>query len=166
MSIFYKSWRVGEDGKLFQFYKFRTMIEGAVGPESTSEDDKRITRIGRILRKFKIDELPQFWNVLKGDMSLVGPRPEVPSVMAIMHKQFPDEYGIIISVKPGITDLASLWDFNEEERLAGEKDPHKAYLEKIWPEKRRLQIEYIKNKSFWLDIKIILLTIKKILFRK
>lgn len=168
MAIFYKSLRIGKGGKPFLLYKFRTMVENAdkIGPESTSGDDKRITKIGRILRKFKIDELPQLWNVLKGDMSLVGPRPEVPSVMEIMRKQFPDEYDIIISVKPGITDLASLWDFNEEEKLAGEQDPHKAYLEKIWPEKRRLQVEYIKNKSLWLDFKIIFLTIKKILFRK
>jgi|TARA_Y100000034_G_C6797729_1_gene357676 lipopolysaccharide/colanic/teichoic acid biosynthesis glycosyltransferase len=140
------------------------MIEGAdkVGPPSTSQDDPRITELGEFLRKTKLDELPQLINVLKGDMSLVGPRPEVSEVVDLMTDE---EKDIIFSVKPGITDLASLWNIREEEWLDGEEDPHQAYLEKIWPEKKRLQIEYINKKSLWLDLKIIILTIKKLLVR-
>ena len=166
MKIIYKAKRIGKNGRVFQMYKFRTMVENAdlIGGPSTSGDDPRLTKIGKILRKFKIDELPQLWNVLIRDMNLVGPRPEVPEVMELMSRNYPEEYAIIISRRPGITDLASLWDSNEEERLRGEANPHEAYLEKIWPEKRRLQIEYIKNHSFWLDIKIIFLTFRKILF--
>lgn len=164
MSIFYRATRVGKDGKPFTMYKFRTMVENAdkIGGPSTSADDARITRLGRFLRKYKLDELPQLWNVLKGDMALVGPRPDVPQVIHIMTE---DEKRVILSVKPGITDLASLWDFNEEERLRGKSDPHQAYLDEIWPEKKRLQIEYVKNKSFWLDIKILWKTALKLLRR-
>ena len=141
------------------------MVEGAdkIGSPSTAEDDPRITKIGRFLRKTKLDELPQLCNVVKRDMNLVGPRPEVQEVVDLMTDY---EKAMIFSVRPGITDLASIWDSNEEERLAGETDPHKAYLEKIWPEKKRLQIEYIRNRSLWLDIKILWLTIKKLLLRR
>lgn len=164
MSIFYKAKRVGQHGKIFDLYKFRTMVEHAdkIGPASTSGDDPRITRVGHFLRKYKLDELPQLWNVLKGDMSLVGPRPDVPEVI---HMMTDEEKRVILGVKPGITDLASMWDFNEEERLAGQADPHQYYLDHIWPEKKRLQIEYIARKSFQFDFYIILQTIKKILFR-
>ena len=161
--MLYKSQRIGKNGKPFILYKFRTMVRNAdkIGPSSTAGDDPRITKIGRFLRKWKIDELPQIINIFKRDMNLVGPRPEIPEVINMLNNE---ERAIILSRRPGITDLASLWDFNEEEKLAGEPDPHEAYLEKIWPEKRRLQIEYIKNHSFWLDIKIIFLTFRKILF--
>lgn len=164
MGFLYKSTRIGLHGKPFTLYKLKTMRD-VPGPPSTSANDPRITPIGRILRKFKIDELPQLWNVVRRDMNLVGPRPEVPEVMEVMHKQFPEEYDIIVSVRPGITDLASLWNYNEEERLANEPDPHKAYMEKIWPEKRRLQIEYIKNRSLILDIQILIKTFLRILIR-
>ena len=133
MSIFYKSQRVGKNGKLFTLYKFRTMVN-APGPTSTSADDPRITRIGRFLRRYKLDELPQIWNIVKRDMNLVGPRPEVPEVVHMMTDQ---ERAIILSIRPGLTDLATLWDSHEEEMLKGEPDPHKAYLEKIWPIKKR-----------------------------
>ena len=163
--MLYKSQRIGKNGKPFILYKFRTMVRNAdkIGPSSTAGDDPRITKIGRFLRKWKIDELPQIINIFKRDMNLVGPRPEIPEVINMLNNE---ERAIILSRRPGITDLASLWDFNEEERLTGEASPHEAYLEKIWPEKKRLQIEYIKIRTFWLDIKIIFLTFKRILFRR
>lgn len=164
MSILYRSTRIGKNGKPFTFYKFRTMVEGAdkIGDLSTPEDDPRITKVGRLLRKYKLDELPQLWNVIKGDMVLVGPRPEVPK---FVEKMTAEERKIILSVRPGITDLASLWDFNEAERLKGSKNPDKDYEEKIWPEKKRLQIQYIENKSLWLDIKILWKTLLKLVKR-
>lgn len=165
MSIIYKAKRIGLHGKPFFMYKFRTMVENAdkIGGASTAGDDPRITPVGRVLRKFKLDELPQLWNVLIGDMSLVGPRPDVEEVINMMT---PIEKRIILSVRPGITDLASLWDSNEEERLRGKPDPHQAYLDEIWPEKKRLQIQYVQNKSLLLDITIILKTIWKICARR
>lgn len=160
-TVIYKSKRVGQYGRLFDLYKFRTMVVGAdkVGPPSTAGDDPRITKIGRFLRRYKIDELPGMWNVLKGDMVLVGSRPEVPSVVYLMNDE---EKDIIFSRKPGLVDLSSLWDFNEEERLRGEINPHQAYLDKIWPKKKRLQIYYIKNRTLLLDILIIIQTILQI----
>lgn len=157
MSLFYKSLRIGQNGEPFYMLKFRTMVKDAdkLGGPSTSADDQRITRIGRILRKFKLDELPQFINVLKGEMSLVGPRPDVPEVVKMMTWQ---ERDIILSVQPGITDLASLWNCEEEEMLQGEPDPHEAYMKKIWPVKKALQIWYIRNRTLWLDLKILIAT--------
>lgn len=164
MSILYKSIRIGKAGKPFYLYKFRTMVEGAdrIGPPSTAGNDPRITKIGRVLRKWKLDELPQIWNVIRRDMNLVGPRPEVPEVVALMTK---DEKDIILSVRPGITDLASLWNFNEEERLRGAVDPHQQYLDEIWPEKKRLQIEYVLQRSVRLDIQILTKTLWRIITR-
>jgi len=164
MGFIYKATRVGRHGRVFKMYKLRTMVENAdkLGGASTSGDDERITKWGWYLRKFKLDELPQLWNVIKGDMALVGPRPDVPEVIHLMNTE---ERDIILSVKPGITDLASLWNYNEEERLEGQKDPHEAYLKLIWPEKKRLQIEYVLTRSLLLDIKIIWRTIKRLLRR-
>lgn len=161
-SIFYKSIRIGKNLKPFQLLKFRTMVEGAdkIGPPSTKADDPRITKIGAFMRSYKLDELPQLINVLRGEMNLVGPRPEVKEVVDLMTD---DEKEIIFSVKPGITDLASLYDFNEEERLKGQDDPHQYYLDNIWPKKKELQIKYIRERSLWLDIKIIVKTIWRIL---
>ena len=161
MNWLYKSKRVGQYGQIFEMLKIRTMILNAdkMGGASTSADDPRITRFGRFLRKFKLDELPQFINVLRGEMALVGPRPDVPEVIDLMT---PEEEEIILSVKPGITDLASLWDCEEEEMLRGEKDPHRVYLEKIWPTKKALQIWYIKNRNWWLDLKIVAATFLRI----
>ncbi len=157
MSIFYRSKRIGQWGKPFLMYKLQTMVEGAdkLGGPSTSGDDPRITPIGKILRKFKLDELPQFINVLRGEMAIVGPRPDVPEVVELMTVA---EQQTILSIKPGITDLASLWDSEEEEMLRGEADPHRAYLEKIWPIKKALQIWYVENRTWWLDAKIIAAT--------
>jgi|TARA_Y100000034_G_scaffold73146_1_gene88115 lipopolysaccharide/colanic/teichoic acid biosynthesis glycosyltransferase len=162
--MLYKSTRIGKNLEPFVLYKFRTMVKDAdkIGPPSTADDDPRITTIGKFLRKTKLDEIPQLWNVLKGDMALVGPRPEVPGVVDLMTDE---EKEVIFSVKPGITDLATLSNMDEGAVLEGEFNPHQAYLEKIWPEKKRLQILYVQTKSFWGDVKIILWTIKGLLWK-
>ena len=161
--ILYHSLRIGKDKKSFNVYKFRTLVINAdkIGGPSTSDDDPRLTKIGKFLRKYKLDELPQLFNVIKGEMSLVGPRPEVPEYA----KLYKDKEQIVFSVKPGITDLASLWNDDEGAILKGNSDPEKTYLEQIRPEKVRLQIKYVKEKSFIGDLKIIFKTLKKILNR-
>lgn len=159
--VFYRGIRVGRQGKLFKIYKFRTMIPEAeeLGGSSTAGDDPRLTKIGKFLKKYQLDELAQLINVVKGEMSLVGPRPEVPIYVNMLSKK---EKEIIFSVRPGMTDFASLWNFHEGEILEGSPDPEKAYLEKIRPKKIELQLKYVKERNFWLDIKLILKTIAKI----
>jgi len=158
---FYKSERVGKNGKHFKMLKFRTMVVGAdkIGGPSTAIDDARLTKVGRFLKRYQLDELPQLINVLKGEMSLVGPRPEVPFYVNMMAKE---EKDVIFSVRPGMTDLGSLWNFHEGEVLKGSLDPEKTYMEKIRPKKLELQKKYVKERSLWLDIKIIFRTIAKI----
>jgi len=155
--ILYRGIRVGEDGKLFNIYKFRTMVVDAdkKGGPSTSEDDPRITKIGKVLRKYKLDEIPQLINVLKGEMSIVGPRPEVPQEVAT----YSDEEKRILLVKPGMTDYASILFNNEGEILKGSSDPHQTYREKIRPEKLRLALQYVDNNSFLVDLNIIIKTV-------
>ena len=159
--VLYFGTRIGKHGKPFKMYKFRTMVINAeaLGGPSTAADDKRLTKIGNFLKKFQLDELPQLLNVLKGDMSFVGPRPEVKMYIDMMTEQ---DRNIILSVRPGMTDLASLWNFHEGEILKGSADPEKTYMEKIRPEKIRLQIKYVKEKSFLGDLKIIFQTIFKL----
>ena len=159
--VFYRAQRVGKNGKLFTMYKFRTMVVNAdkIGGPSTPIDDPRLTKIGMLLKRFQLDELPQLINVLKGDMSLVGPRPEVKVYADIMTDE---EKSVILSVRPGITDFASLWNFHEGDILKGAKDPEKEYMEKIRPEKLRLQIKYVKERSFLVDMKIIFKTVLKV----
>jgi lipopolysaccharide/colanic/teichoic acid biosynthesis glycosyltransferase len=159
--IFYRGERVGMGGKKFRIFKFRTMIDKAdqLGGPSTAGDDKRLTKIGVFLKKYQLDELPQLINVFLGQMSFVGPRPEVSQYVEMMTKE---EKNIILSVPQGMTDLASLWNFHEGEILQGSQNPEKTYLEKIRPKKLRLQIKYVKEKSFFGDIRIILQTIVKI----
>jgi len=161
--VFYRGKRVGRVGNLFKMYKFRTMVVEAekLGGPSTADDDPRITKIGRLLRKFKLDELPQLINVLKGEMSFVGPRPEVQHYVDM----FTEEEKAILSVRPGITDWASLWNPDEGAILAGSSDPEKAYMEKIRPQKIKLQMKYVREQSFWSDLKIIFLTLKAIVIR-
>lgn len=161
--IFYRGERVGLHGKPFRIFKFRTMVVDAekLGASSTSDDDPRITKIGRFLRKYKLDELPQLINVLLGDMSLVGPRPEVKKFTDL----YTEEEKAILTVRPGITDWASIWNPDEGALLAGSKDPDKDYFEKIRPEKIRLQLKYVRERSFLTDIKIIALTLKTILMK-
>jgi len=164
--VFYHGTRMGKDWKTFKMLKFRSMVANAekAGPD-THERDPRITRIGRFLRKTKLDELPQLINVFFGEMSLVGPRPEVVD----RANMYSDEERIVYTAKPGITDYASLWNAHEEEIVAGAQnfeESKKIYFEKVRPEKVRLQIKYVKEMSLATDIKIILLTIKKIIFKK
>jgi len=158
--VFFRGERIGKNGKPFKIYKFRSMVENAeeLGGPSTASDDPRLTKIGLFLKKFQLDELPQLINVIRGQMSFVGPRPEVKMYVDMMTEE---ERNTILSVSPGMTDLASLWNFHEGEILKGSADPEKTYLEKIRPEKIRLQIKYVKERSFLLDIKIILKTILK-----
>lgn len=159
--VFYKGERIGKNGKPFKMYKFRTMVVNAdkMGGPSTASDDPRLTKIGLFLKKFQLDEIPQLINVLKGDMSFVGPRPEVKMYVDMMTEE---EKRLILSVRPGMTDYASLWNFREGEILKGSENPEKEYLEKIRPEKLRLQIKYVKERSFLEDILIITRTVLKI----
>jgi len=159
--IFYKGRRAGKGGKLFKMYKFRTMVIGAdkLGGPSTAADDPRLTKIGLFLKKYQLDELPQLINVFKGEMSLVGPRPEVEMYVDMMTAE---EKNAILSVRPGMTDYASLWNFHESEILKGAKDPEIAYQKLIRPKKLALQMRYVKERSLWVDIRIIFLTIFKI----
>ncbi len=158
--VLYRGFRVGRFGKPFRIFKFRTMVVNAekMGGPSTADSDPRITKIGKLLRKYKLDELPQLTNVLKGEMSFVGPRPEVPVYVAL----FTEEEKAILSVRPGITDWASLWNADEGLVLADSRDPEKTFSEKIRPEKVRLQLEYVRRRSFWIDIKIISQTLTAI----
>lgn len=159
--VFYRAERVGKKGKIFTMYKFRTMVENAdkIGGPSTASDDPRLTKTGLFLKKYQLDELPQLANILKGEMSFVGPRPEVKIYVDMMTEE---ERNAILSVRPGMTDWASLWNFHEGEILKGSKDPEKTYIEKIRPEKIRLQMKYVKERSFLKDIIIIFQTIFKI----
>jgi lipopolysaccharide/colanic/teichoic acid biosynthesis glycosyltransferase len=158
--VFFVQKRVGKNFKEFNLYKFRSMVVNAdkLGPSVTKGDDKRITPIGRFLRKTKLDELPQLWNVLKGDMSLVGPRPEVMKYV----KERKKEYEKVLSVRPGITDYAAIEFRDEEEILNKYPDTEKAYIEIILPKKIELYYKYIDNINFIDDVKIILKTLKVI----
>ena len=162
--VFYFSWRIGRCGKPFRLCKFRTMSANAdkIGGSSTSDNDPRITKIGKFLRKYKVDEFPQLLNVLKGEMSIVGPRPEVPYYVNL----FTEAERAILSVRPGITDLATLWNADEGMVLVGSPDPEKTYFEKIRPQKIKLQLEYVRTQSFWTDIRIIIDTLSVIVLRR
>ena len=158
--VFFKQIRVTKNGKEFKIFKYRTMRVGSDKySQITVGKDGRITKIGSFLRKYKLDEIPQLINVLIGDMSLVGPRPEVPKYVAL----YTDEQKEILKVRAGITDYASIEFSNENDLLALEKDSEKAYIEKIMPKKIELNKKYLSEISILTDIKIILLTIKKIL---
>jgi lipopolysaccharide/colanic/teichoic acid biosynthesis glycosyltransferase len=162
-SVFYRGLRVGRFGRPFKVLKFRTMVHGAdrLGGVCTADDDPRITKAGRFLREYKLDELPQFFNVLKGDMSLVGPRPEVQKYV----EMFSAEERAILRLRPGITDRASLWDSDEGAVLTGTPDAEAAYLERIRPHKVHLQLEYARNHSLRGDLTILLQTAKLVASR-
>lgn len=151
--VFYRGVRAGKHGKPFRPWKFRTMVANAdkIGGPSTSADDPRLTRVGRILRRYKVDEFPQMINILKGEMSFVGPRPEVLEEVRL----YSDEEKPLLSVVPGMVDYATTKFHDEEEILRGSADPHQAYREKIRPEKIRLGLEYVRTRSFCGDIKIL-----------
>ena len=158
--IFFKQVRVTKNGREFKIFKYRTMKIGSDKySQITVGKDSRITKIGDFLRKYKLDEIPQLINVLIGDMSLVGPRPEVPKYVAL----YTEKQREILKVRAGITDYASIEFSNENDILANETDPEKAYIEKIMPRKIELNKKYLSEISVMTDIKIILLTIKKIL---
>ena len=158
--IFFKQVRVTKNGREFKIFKYRTMRIGSDKySQITVGKDSRITKVGDFLRKYKLDEIPQLINVLIGDMSLVGPRPEVPKYVAL----YTEEQREILKVRAGITDYASIEFSNENDILANETDPEKAYIEKIMPRKIELNKKYLSEISVMTDIKIILLTIKKIL---
>lgn len=159
--VFFKQVRVGQHGALFRVYKFRTMVPDAEkkGVQVSSGDDPRITKIGHWLRKYKIDELPQLLNVVRGEMSLVGPRPEVPRYV----EAFREEYNKILTVKPGITDYASLEYRNENDLLSGVDNPEETYLNVILPAKIVYYHRYIEKQSLWTDIGLILKTLKSII---
>ena len=158
--VFFKQIRVTKNGKEFKIFKYRTMRVGSDKySQITVGKDGRITKIGPFLRKYKLDEIPQLINVLIGDMSLVGPRPEVPKYVAL----YTDEQKEILKVRAGITDYASIEFSDENDLLASEEEPEKAYIEKIMPKKIELNKKYLSEISVLTDIKIILLTIKKIL---
>lgn len=157
--VFFKQIRVGEKGKEFKILKFRTMVVDAekLGRQITVGNDNRITKIGAFLRKYKIDELPQLINVFKGDMSLVGPRPEVPRYV----NMYTEEQRKVLDVKPGITDLASIRYRDENELLGQAENPDEFYINTIMPDKLALNVEYINKSNIFLDIYIILKTILK-----
>ena len=158
--VFFKQIRVTKNGKEFKIFKYRTMRVGSDKySQITVGKDGRITKIGSFLRKYKLDEIPQLINVLIGDMSLVGPRPEVPKYVAL----YTDEQKEILKVRAGITDYASIEFSDENDLLASEEDPEKEYIEKIIPKKIELNKKYLSEISVLTDIRIILLTIKKIL---
>ena len=157
--VFFKQIRVGEKGREFKILKFRTMVVDAekLGRQITVGNDSRITKIGAFLRKYKIDELPQLINVFKGDMSLVGPRPEVPRYV----NMYTEEQRKVLDVKPGITDLASIRYRDENELLGQAENPDEFYINTIMPDKLALNMEYINKSNVFLDIYIILKTILK-----
>ncbi len=156
--VFYRGVRVGRRGKLFRIFKFRTMVIDAerLGGPSTSDDDPRITKVGKFLRNYKLDELPQLINVLKGEMSFVGPRPEVQQEVEL----YTEEEKAVLNVRPGITDYASIKFHNEGEILKGSADPHQAYQALIRPEKIRLALDYVNNHSLGIDMRILVNTFK------
>lgn len=157
--ILFRQVRVTKNGKLFKINKFRTMKENSEGNKQiTVGNDLRITGIGKVLRKTKLDELPQLFNVIKGEMSLVGPRPEVPKYVNLYN----EEQRKILEVPAGITDYASIYFSNESELLGKSDAPEKFYIEKIMPYKIELNQKYIQNIGILTDIKIIILTILKI----
>ncbi|POY35784.1 glycosyl transferase [Solitalea longa] len=158
--VFYQQRRVGRYDKDFGLLKFRTMFKGSdkKGLLTIGDRDNRVTKVGYYLRKYKLDELPQLINVFIGDMSLVGPRPEVRKYVEL----YSAEQRKVLTVKPGITDYASLMFRNESELMAAQDNPESYYIQTILPTKLQYSLQYIERKSFWEDFKIILLTLKQI----
>ncbi len=154
--VLFKQTRVGRQLRPFKILKFRTMVEDApsLGPAITCGDDPRITGIGKLLRKTKLDELPQLFNILKGDMSLVGPRPEVPKYVAM----FEDDFRQILTIRPGLTDLASIKYRDESTALAQAEEPELEYVSRILPDKIEMAKQYVRRSSFALDLRVILQT--------
>jgi lipopolysaccharide/colanic/teichoic acid biosynthesis glycosyltransferase len=159
--VFFRQERVGRAGRLFRIYKFRTMRVNRGGPQVTSGADPRITPIGAWLRHWKLDELPQFLNVVRGEMALVGPRPEVPRYVA----HYTAEQRKVLSVPPGITGLTQLRYRNEEELLREAADPESVYLKEILPAKLALDFEYLRRRGAWTDLRVLVATLRRVLSR-
>lgn len=160
--VFFEQERVGLNGKRFKILKFRTMTVDAElrGGQLTRQGDARVTRVGRILRRSKIDELAQLFNVVIGDMALVGPRPEVPRYVAL----YDSEQGEVLRVRPGITDPASIVYRNESEVLGSAADPEAFYVTELFPRKLSLSLAYVQRRSFWLDIGVLARTAQCLVF--
>ena len=158
--VFYRGLRTGLNGKPFRIFKFRTMIADAErkGGPSTALNDHSLTKSGRFLRKYKIDELPQVINVLKGEMSIVGPRPQVEEYTML----YDDEEQTILSLRPGLTDFASI-KFVNLDQILGDESVDEKYLKEIEPIKNKLRVKYVKDHSFWVDLKIIFMTLLQLL---
>jgi lipopolysaccharide/colanic/teichoic acid biosynthesis glycosyltransferase len=163
-SVFFAQERVGLRGTTFRMWKFRTMVADAErrGAQLTVGADPRITRVGRWLRRLKLDELPQLFNVLRGEMTLVGPRPEVPRFVAL----YSSAERAVLELVPGITDPASIRYRDEATELAGAADPERCYIEEIMPEKIRLNLEYASHATPWTDLRVILSTIGLVALRR
>lgn len=155
--VFYRQMRVGHRGVPFRLLKFRTMVADAdrTGPAITVGHDPRVTRLGAWLRRSKLDELPQLFNVIAGDMSLVGPRPEVPRYVELYDRAHRE----VLELVPGITDPASIRFASEAELLAAAEDPERAYIECVMPEKIRMNLDYSRRATLWSDIGVILRTV-------
>lgn len=152
--VFFSQVRVGKHFRHFRILKFRTMIVRNDGPSVTVAGDRRITKVGAVLRKTKLDELPQFWNVIRGDMSIVGPRPEVPEYVDFYHAR----YQQILSLRPGITDFASIYYRNEESLLSQSDSPLIEYRNRVLPAKLDMADKYLRERSAWCDLRVIALT--------
>ena len=153
--VLFRQERIGRYGRPFRILKFRSMRAGANGPAVTASGDERVTPVGRLLRRYKLDELPQLWNVLVGEMSLVGPRPEVPRYV----DRFPADYERILTIRPGITDRAALEYRDEESVLAGAADPEAAYVDVVLPAKIALYHRYLDEMSLRTDLALVLRTL-------
>ena len=150
--VIFRQQRVGRNGRLFVLYKLRTMRVAHNGPQVTASGDERVTTIGRVLRRTKVDELPELWNVVRGDMSLVGPRPEVPRYVDLND----DRWGLVLQSRPGITDPVTLLLRNEEALLADvEGDREHFYVKTLQPLKLQGYVQYLHNRSWWSDIKVL-----------
>ena len=158
--VLFSQLRVGRRGKLFRIWKFRTMHAGSNGSVITAAGDGRVTRMGAVLRRCKLDELPQLYNVLRGDMSLVGPRPEVPECVQL---EAPI-WQAVLQVRPGVTDLATLLYRDEEKLLGTSSDPNALYRETVLPAKLVLNLRYLRSRSFGSDLRLIYLTVRYSLF--
>lgn len=152
--VFFRQHRVGRSGKPFLIWKFRTMTVGKQRPLITVSGDSRITLTGRILRKWKLDELPQLLNVINGTMSLVGPRPEIPEFVDLKNSEWQE----VLTVRPGITDWATLSNFDEEQVLVTAADPEHHYKNHTLPSKMKMSLHYVRNRSLSEDLKILWLT--------
>lgn len=160
--VFFRQERAGRHGRPFRIHKFRTMVHGAAGPGLTIGDDARITRAGRWLRRTRLDELPQLIDVVRGDMSLVGPRPEVPKFVA----HYPAALRAkVLAVRPGITDPAALAHIDEADLLANTSDPERAYIDTILPAKLALQADYAARATLWSDLLVLGRTLRLLLSR-